>query len=90
MDLFHILVNIQQFSEHDTLYVERPWTLESEVQVIDIENHAAATIQIENKVYAYFLDIYLVDELWAQFESQNLCLRAVCQQILEFALDQHT
>lgn len=90
MDLFHVLVNIQQFSEHDTLYVERPWTLESEAQVLNIKGHPTPTIHIENKVYAYFLDIDLVDELWTQFESQNLCLRTICQRIVEFALDQHS
>lgn len=89
MDLFHVLVNIQQFSEHETLYVERPWTLESEAQVLNIQDRAPPTLHIANKDYAYFLDIGLVDESWAKLESQNLCLRTVCQRIVEFALDQH-
>ena len=40
MDLFHVLVNIQQFSEHDSIYVERPWTLESEAQVLSSSEDA--------------------------------------------------
>ncbi len=90
MDLFHILLNIDQFSEEETIYVEHPWTLESEAQVIYIKDKATSTIHLENKVYAYFLDIYLVDELLAQFANQNLCLRTVYQRIVEFSLDQHT
>ena len=63
MDLFHVLVNIQQFSEHDSIYVERPWTLESEARVIHIKDKATPTAHLENKVYTYFLDIYLVQDL---------------------------
>ena len=87
MDLFHVLVNIQQFSEHDSIYVERPWTLESEARVIHIKDKATPTAHLENKVYTYFLDIYLVDELVAQFANQNLCIRDTYQRIVEFAMN---
>ena len=84
MDLFHVLVNIQQFSEHDSIYVERPWTLESEAQVLS-SSEDAKIISIENKVFEYFLDISIVDELLAQCTNQNLCIRDTSQRIVEFA-----
>ena len=87
IDLFQVLLNIDQFPEDDTIYVERPWTLESEAQVIYITDKAPSTIHLENKVYTYFLDIYLVDELVAQFANQNLCIRDTYQRIVEFAMN---
>ena len=86
MDLFHVLVNIQQFSEHDSIYVERPWTLESEAQVLS-RSEDAKIISIENKVFEYFLDIAIVDELLAQCSNQNLCIRDTSQRIVEFAIN---
>ena len=86
MDLFHVLVNIQQFSEHDSIYVERPWTLESEAQVLS-SSEDAKIISIENKVFEYFLDISIVDELLAQCTNQNLCIRDTSQRIVEFAIN---
>ncbi|TCB42703.1 hypothetical protein E0H83_11565 [Acinetobacter terrestris] len=86
MDLFHVLVNIQQFSEHDSIYVERPWTLESEAQVLS-SSQDAKIISIENKVFEYFLDISIVDELLAQCSNQNLCIRDTSQRIVEFAIN---
>lgn len=86
MDLFHVLVNIQQFSEHDSIYVERPWTLESEAQVLS-SSEDAKIISIENKVFEYFLDISIVDELLAQCKNQNLCIRDTSQRIVEFAIN---
>ncbi|NNH35459.1 hypothetical protein HLH12_07845 [Acinetobacter sp. NIPH 2377] len=86
MDLFHVLVNIQQFSEHDSIYVERPWTLESEAQVLS-SSEDAKIISIENKVFEYFLDISIVDELLAQCSNQNLCIRDTSQRIIEFAIN---
>ena len=86
MDLFHVLVNIQQFSEHDSIYVERPWTLESEAQVFS-RSEDAKMISIENKVFEYFLDISIVDELLAQCKNQNLCIRDTSQRIVEFAIN---
>ncbi|OTG65697.1 hypothetical protein B9T25_11330 [Acinetobacter sp. ANC 4470] len=86
MDLFYVLLNINNCSEDKTLYVERPWTLESEVQVI-FHSNDAKNINIENKVFEYFLDVSVIDELFAQFANQNLCLRDTCQRIVEFALN---
>lgn len=86
MDLFHVLVNIQQFSEHDSIYVERPWTLESEAQVLS-SSEDAKIISIGNKVFEYFLDVYIVDELLAQCKNQNLCIRNTSQRIVEFAIN---
>lgn len=86
MDLFHVLVNIQQFSEHDSIYVERPWTLESEARVLS-SSEDAKMISIENKVFEYFLDISIVDELLAQCTNQNLCIRDTSQRIVEFAIN---
>ena len=86
MDLFHVLVNIQQFSEHDSIYVERPWTLESEARALS-RSEDAKIISIENKVFEYFLDISIVDELLAQCTNQNLCIRDTSQRIVEFAIN---
>ena len=86
MDLFHVLVNIQQLSEHDSIYVERPWTLESEARVLS-SSEDAKMISIENKIFEYFLDISIVDELLAQCTNQNLCIRDTSQRIVEFAIN---
>ena len=86
MNLFHVLVNIQQFSERDSIYVERPWTLESEARVLS-SSEDAKIISIENKVFEYFLDISIVDELLAQCSNQNLCIRDTSQRIVEFAIN---
>ncbi|WP_228283968.1 hypothetical protein [Acinetobacter terrae] len=86
MDLFQVLLNIDQFSEEATIYVERPWTLESEAQVISSSDDAKI-INIENKLFELFLDVSVVDELFAQFTNQNLCIRDTCQRIVEFAMN---
>lgn len=86
MDLFHVLVNVQQFSEHDSIYVELPWTLESEARVLS-SSEDTKMISIENKVFEYFLDISIVDELLAECSNQNLCIRDTSQRIVEFAIN---
>ena len=89
MDLFSVLLNIGQFPEQDTLYDEQPWTLESQTQVIELD-HAAPFIQMNERVFTYFLEVSIIDELSIQFDQQNLCLRERCQRVLEFALNQAT
>lgn len=89
MDLFHVLLNIDQFSEEDTIYVQCPWALESEAQVNQVICHLddhAKTITINHQVFEYFLDVSIVDELMTQFAHQSLCLRDQCQHIIEFAM----
>lgn len=87
MDLFSVLLNMAQFPEQNTLYVAQPWTLESETQVIEVED-AHPFIQIDHQVLAYFLEVAVVDELLISLEQHNLCLRAAGQHIIEFALKQ--
>ena len=89
MDLLSVLLNIGQFPEQDTLYVEQPWTLESQTQVIELD-HAAPFIQMNERVFTYFLEVSIIDELSIHFDQQNLCLRERCQRVLEFALNQAT
>ena len=87
MDLFSVLLNIGQFPEQDRLYVEQPWTLESQTQVIELDP-AAPFIQMNERVFTYFLEVSIIDELSIQFDQQNLCLRERCQRVLEFAFNQ--
>jgi hypothetical protein len=84
MDLFYVLVNINEFSEEHTLYVEQPWTLESETRLI--EEATAQTLYYNHQAFERFLEISLIDELLLQYQQHNVCLREQCQQILEYAL----
>jgi len=87
MDLFQVLLNLDQFSEEDTLYVQLPWTLESEVQVIFSPEEERKIIKTDNQLFEYFLDVSKVDALLVQLSHHNLCLRDQCQHIIEFAIN---
>ena len=55
MTLFMVLLNLNQFPEQHNLYVQRPWTLESETLV---QRHSSINcIMWEKNLYNYFLPI---------------------------------
>jgi len=87
MDLFHVLLNIDQFSEENTLYVQLPWTLESETQVIFSPDEERKIIKIDDQLFEYFLDVSQVDALFVQLAHHHLCLRDQCQHMIEFAIN---
>jgi len=82
--LFTVLLNLNQFPAQHSLYVQRPWTLESEALVqspISIN-----CIMQEKNLYSYFLPIATIQQYFKYLEAKNLCLQDSCQRIIEFAL----
>lgn len=84
MTLFMVLLNLNQFPEQDSLYVQRPWTLESET-LVQSPNSIYCIMQEKNR-YCYFLPIATIQQYFKYIEPKNLCLQDSCQRIIEFAL----
>ena len=84
MTLFIVLLNLNQFPEQDSLYVQRPWTLESET-LVQSPSSINCNMQKDN-LYSYFLPISTIQQYFKYLEPKNLCLQDSCQRIIEFAL----
>ena len=84
MTLFTVLLNLNQFPEQHNLYVERPWTLESETLV---QRHSSINCNMQkDNLYSYCLPISTIQQYFKYLEPKNLCLQDSCQRIIEFAL----
>lgn len=84
MTLFMVLLNLDQFPERHSLYVQRPWTLDSETLV---QRHSSINCNIKkDNLYSYFLTISTIQQYFKYLEPKNLCLQDSCQCIIEFAL----
>ena len=83
MTLFMVLLNLNQFPEQDSLYVQRPWTLESET-LVQSPSSINCNMQKDN-LYSYFLPISTIQQYFKYLEPKNLCLQDSCQRIIEFA-----
>lgn len=86
MNLFTTLLNISNLQDDQVLFVEQPWTPESEVEL-------RTTTPIQNndrKNFKYFIKISELKLLILRFEMRNLCLRDSCYLVIEYALDHNT
>ena len=72
MTLFTVLLNLNQFPEQHSLYVQRPSSINC--------------IMREENLYSYFLPISTIQQYFKFLEPKNLCLQDSCQRIIEFAL----
>ena len=86
MDLFQVLLSINDFQDDATIYVVEPWTLESASKVIQEPAEGLNQICSENQIFEYFLEVHLVKALLQNAAHQNVCLRDQCQNMIEFAL----
>lgn len=87
MTLFTILLNIHEYSETKILYVEKPWSLESDAILLDNSKEDTKPIIKNNQTFEYFLEILIIKELFEDFETQNLCIQDQCAKIIEYALN---
>ncbi|HAB42618.1 MAG TPA: hypothetical protein DCE70_03475 [Acinetobacter sp.] len=88
MDLFYILLNLNEFPADHLIYAELPWTLESKAISIDKNSKPELNLNINNIEYSYFLEIAMARKLLQVYSTNNVCLADTCQRIIEYALKQ--
>jgi len=86
MDLFYILLNLNEFPADHLIYAELPWTLESKAISIDKNSKPELNLNINNSEYSYFLEIAMARKLLQVYSTSNVCLAATCQRIIEYVL----
>ncbi|AZN67087.1 hypothetical protein DX910_00900 [Acinetobacter haemolyticus] len=86
MDLFQVLLNINDFQADETIYVVEPWTLESETKVLKEPDIGLIQIESNHLIFEYFLEVSIVKEILKSLEHRNLCMRDQCQDIIEYAI----
>lgn len=83
MDLLTTILNIGNLQDDQILFVEQPWTPESETEL-----RTKVQIQtIEQETFKYFIKVSELKLLIQRFEMRNLCLRDSCYLVIEHALD---
>ena len=72
MDLFYILLNLNEFPADHLIYAELPWTLESKAISIDKNSKPELNLNINNIEYSYFLDVAMARNFTSLFNEQCL------------------
>ncbi|MGN9713739.1 hypothetical protein ACG9WQ_010150 [Acinetobacter variabilis] len=86
MDLFYILLNLNEFPANYLIYAELPWTLESKATSIDKNSKPELNLNINNIEYSYFLDVAMARKLLQVYSTNNVCLADTCQRVIEYVL----
>ena len=86
MDLFYILLNLNEFPADHLIYAELPWTLESKAISIDKNSKPELNLNINNIEYSYFLEIAMARKLLQVYSTNNICLADTCQRVIEYVL----
>ncbi|MDC5297563.1 hypothetical protein OHW83_06775 [Acinetobacter baumannii] len=91
MNLLNIISNIKNFSDEYTIYAESPWTTLSDAIVVEEPEDGAMKISDSDKVYEYFLEIFIVKDLLSdlsQISSFNkLTVEDQVNRIIEYAIN---
>lgn len=86
MDLFYVLLNLNEFPADHLIYAELPWTLESKAISIDKNSKPELNLNINNIEYSYFLEIAMARKLLQVYSTNNVCLADTCQRVIEYVL----
>ncbi|MCU4310864.1 hypothetical protein KTG68_02060 [Acinetobacter variabilis] len=86
MDLFYILLNLNEFPADHLIYAELPRTLESKAISIDKNSKPELDLNINNIEYSYFLDVAMARKLLQVYSTNNVCLADTCQRVIEYVL----
>lgn len=86
MDIIHCLQRVDQYSSEEILFVEEPWAIEANIQII-LDDQSQTVLDINGKKYTYFLEIFIINELLEEFSIKNMTLEEKCQRIIEYAIN---
>jgi hypothetical protein len=86
MNLVNGLQRIEQYSSEDILFVEEPWTIEANIQIIPDEQDLTV-ININGRKYTYFLEVFIINELFEDLDGKNMTFEEKCQRIIEYAIN---
>jgi len=79
-------IQINQNSSEDILFVEEPWAIEANTQIITDEL-GQTVLNINGKKYTYFLEVFIINELFEDLEEENMTFEQKCQRIIEYAIN---
>ncbi|WP_256415086.1 hypothetical protein [Acinetobacter sp. 5862] len=86
MNLLEALVQIEKYSEEETIYSTKPWTLNSETIIMIEPDEGGLEFTVDGRVYSYFLEIFLVKELLSDLAAENcLSLEGKVLRIIQYA-----
>ncbi|WP_286713425.1 hypothetical protein [Acinetobacter sp. UBA2581] len=86
MNLFYLLLNLDEFPANHLIYAELPWTLESKAISIDKNSKPELNLNINNIEYSYFLEMAMARKLLQVYSTNNVCLADTCQRVIEYVL----
>ncbi|EKU55912.1 hypothetical protein ACINWC323_1353 [Acinetobacter sp. WC-323] len=86
MNLLEALVQIEKYSEEETIYSAKPWILNSETIIMIEPDEGGLEFTVDGRVYSYFLEIFLVKELLSDLAAENgLSLEGKVLRIIQYA-----
>ena len=86
MNLFYLLLNLNECPADHVIYAELPWTLESKAISIEKNSNPILNLNIDSIKYQYFLDIAMARKLLLIYSTSSVCLENTCQRVIEYAL----
>jgi len=86
VNLFYLLLNLDEFPANHLIYAELPWTLESKAISIDKNSKPELNLNINNIEYSYFLEMAMARKLLQVYSTNNVCLADTCQRVIEYVL----
>ncbi len=86
LKLINFLQEIDQYSSEDILFVEEPWTTEADIHVVT-DDRGETVFNINGKKYTYFLEVFIINELFEDMEEENITFEKKCQLIIEYAIN---
>lgn len=86
MNLLEVLLNIEEYSDEETIYAVKDWTVASDTIVMVEPDDGALEFTVDRRVYSYFLEVFLIKELLSDLSEKNeLPLEGKALRIIQYA-----
>ncbi|TPL05306.1 hypothetical protein FJ938_15215 [Mesorhizobium sp. B2-4-14] len=88
MKLLDIVGRLSDFDEDDTIYVWKPWTVDSDAKVATEPEEGLVPAKAAKAGLTYFIEIFIAiefTEAWVASQKETPSLSAICQRLIEYA-----
>lgn len=71
MNLLKVLSSIEEYTDEETIYAVKPWTINSDIIVMVEPDESELELRANGQIYSYFLETFLVKDLLNDLRHLN-------------------
>lgn len=85
VSLVDFLAEIDRHGENEVVFMRRPWGVDSDIVVGELEKDCSVPVWAKDGGYEYFMEVFAIRDAISPVEDKGLCFRRMGELVVFYA-----